>query len=306
VPSLVVLRALALGDLLTGLPALRALRRAHPDHRIVLAAPDWAGPIVRGAVDEVLPCTSPQQVAGRFPQPVDVAVNLHGRGPASHHALDGLRARRRVGVAGPPGWDGPDHDATLARHRHERELWCAVLAAHRIPADPTDLRLPPPPPTARVVVVHPGAAYGAKRWPAARFAAVARTVDRQVPVVVTGTAGELPLARRVGALAGLPVARVLAGRTDLPQLCALVGSAAAVVCGDTGVAHLASAYATPSVVLFGPVPADRWGPPPGPHVALERPLARRGDPFASTPDPALTAIGVDEVRAALRRVAGIG
>jgi len=87
---------------------------------------------------------------------------------------------------------------------------------------------------------------------------------------------------------------VLAGRTDLGHLAALVADARLVVAGDTGVAHLASAYATPSVLLFGPTPPSRWGPPPGPHTVLWHGTGV-GDPHAAEPDPALLRIGVDEV-----------
>ena len=80
-------------------------------------------------------------------------------------------------------------------------------------------------------------------------------------MVVTGSAAERPLATAVAVRAGLPPAAVLAGRTDLLGLAALVAGARLVVCGDTGLGHLATAYRTPSVLLFGPTPAEGWGPP---------------------------------------------
>ena len=97
---------------------------------------------------------------------------------------------------------------------------------------------------------------------------------------------------------------MLAGRTDLGRLAALVAYARLVVSGDTGVAHLATGYRTPSVVLFGPVPPARWGPPPGRprHRALW--AGGQGSPRwdGVGSHPTLAAIGVDEVLTAVDEV----
>ena len=305
-PRQLVLRALGLGDLLVAVPALRALRRHRPDLALVLAAPAVLTglALASGAVDEVLPTDDVAALRWPHPPPA-LAVNLHGRGPQSHHALDATSPAERIGFAS-PGWDGPDWIAVETAHPHERDRWCALLTRSGVPADPADLRLPAPAADGAgpVAVVHPGAAFGSKRWPANRFAAVAAALDATLPVVVTGSAAERPLARDVAARAGLPPERVLAGETDLDRLAAVVAGARLVVSGDTGIAHLASAYRTPSVVLFGPVPATRWGPPAdGPHVALSRDGARRGEPFADDPDPALLGVPVADVLAAARDVA---
>ncbi|UUO01038.1 hypothetical protein M4D79_20485 [Mycolicibacterium novocastrense] len=82
--TIVVLRALGLGDLLTGIPALRGLRRAHPDAHIVLAAPERYRDLVMlsGAVDELDPTPGLGRLRGRS-EPPALAVNLHGSGPES-------------------------------------------------------------------------------------------------------------------------------------------------------------------------------------------------------------------------------
>jgi ADP-heptose:LPS heptosyltransferase len=301
-PRALVLRALNLGDLLVAVPALRALRRALPEHHILLATPAPLGHLVTltGAVDALLPTTDPGGLQWAGPPP-DVAVNLHGSGPQSHAALDALGPLARIGLQA-PGWDGPRWDDIAARHPHERERWCAMLAHFDIPADPLDihLRVPDGMHTGRPaapVLVHPGTRYGSKRWPAGRFAAVAAALNRPLqPVLITGSAQERELACTVAGAAGLSDSRVLAGRTDLAQLCALVAGAALVVSGDTGIAHLAYAFGTPSVTIFGPVDPAQWGPPPGgPHAVLGDPAARRGDPFAEHPDPAILAVGPGDV-----------
>jgi ADP-heptose:LPS heptosyltransferase len=308
-PTALVLRALHLGDLLVAVPALRALRRALPRHRIVLATADSLAPLVplTGAVDELLPTPVPEMLTWTGPRP-DVAVNLHDTGPESHRVLDATSPARRIGYRA-PGWPGPRFDEIARCHLHERDRWCAVLGAHGVPADPADLRLPPPSNPAphlthAPVLVHPGAHHGAKRWPACRFAEVAAALHCPLsPVLITGTADERDLALAVARAAGLAGSRVLAGCTDLCELCALVAGAALVVSGDTGIAHLAAAFGTPSVTLYGPVGPERSGPPAdGPHAALGDAAARRGDPFAADPDPALLAVGVGDV---LRAAAGL-
>jgi ADP-heptose:LPS heptosyltransferase len=73
----------------------------------------------------------------------------------------------------------------------------------------------------------------------------------------------------------------------------LVATARLVICGDTGVAHVATAYRTPSVLLFGPVSPHLWGPLHGPHQVLWH--GGTGDTFAEEPDPGLLKITTEEV-----------
>jgi ADP-heptose:LPS heptosyltransferase len=295
---ILALRALKLGDLLVAVPALRAIRRFWPEQRLVLATSGWLRPIVGLArcADQLLPVggLEPLPAVARFP---DVAVNLHGAGPQSNQILDQLRPRRRIGHAG-HGWPGPAWPHGI----NERERWCRMLIAHGVPADPTDLYLDRPDaasPAPGAVVINPGAAYGSKRWPVARFAEVARRLAAAGHrIALTGTARELPLGQAVAAEAGLDGRTVLAGRTSLPELAAQIADASLVVSGDTGTAHLAYAYRTPSVTLFGPAPASEWGPPPGPHVALSADGLRRAEQFTDEPDPALLGVYPDAVLAA--------
>ena len=114
-------------------------------------------------------------------------------------------------------------------------------------------------------------------------------------------AAERALAVQGAAEAGLPVDAVLS--TGLGELAGLVAHARLLISGDTGIAHLATAYGTPSGVLFGPGDPAQWGPPAGgPHVALAHPAHRRGARCAAVASAARRAIGVDEVLAAAAAV----
>ncbi|MDQ0076456.1 glycosyltransferase family 9 protein [Arthrobacter oryzae] len=300
-PTLLVLRALKLGDLLVAVPALHALRRAFPGHRLVYAGPAWLEDVLSlvGGF-ELLPANGLDAPLAIAPGAVDIAVNFHGRGPESTSLLQAVGARRMIahgGAGGGPPW---------VEQMHERERWTSLLRWYGLAADPLDVQLDRPKvsiPLAAAAVVHVGAAYGSRLWPETRFAAIASALNEAGhEVVFTGSADERERALRVARRAGLPDTAVLAGSQPLSEFAALVAEAGVVVSADTGAAHLAAAYARPSVVLFGPAPPEQWGPPPGPHIVLTRPELRRGDVFAAEPDPALLGVGVQDVLTALREL----
>lgn len=291
-----MLRAIKLGDLLVAVPALRALRRAFPDHRISLATTAWLAPVV-----ELVPAVDVHLAQQGFDHPIgvpagvtDVAVNLHGAGAESEGLVAALDARRVIGHGGSdgPAWlDGPVN---------ERVRWVRLLQAHGIPGDPDDVAIDRPAEPAVVdgaAVVHVGAFHGARHWPVERFADVVRGLrERGHHVVLTGGSADVERARAVAELAGLAPEAVLAGVLDLQPFAAVVAAARLVVTVDTGAAHLASAYGIPSVVLFGPAPPESWGPPSsGPHVVLTDASVRRGDVFSEEPDPAILAVHADDV-----------
>jgi ADP-heptose:LPS heptosyltransferase len=269
----------------------------------MLATSGWLSPLVELAdcVNTVLPTHGLAPLPDRARRP-DAVVNLHGAGPQSNALLDALQPVLRIGHSG-HGWSGPEWVAD----QHERHRWCRMLDAHGISTDPEDFLLPRPGILSEApgaVVVHPGAAYGSKRWPVKRFAAVGRALLTDGhDVVITGSAGERNLAMQLAELIGLPRDYVLAGRTGLLALAVLVADATLVVSGDTGIAHLAYAMRTPSVTVFGPAPARHWGPPEtGPHRALSLDSARVGEQFAAHPDPALLGVNVSDVLDAAREV----
>jgi ADP-heptose:LPS heptosyltransferase len=270
----------------------------------VLATPAVLGPLVElaGVADRVHPVAGLDELGWTEEAP-QLAVNLHGRGPQSSRLLIAQQPERLVAFrCAEATVDGP----VWRFDEHEVARWCRLVRqALAFPADPADLGLVRPnldPPLDQAVVIHPGAAFPARRWPAERYAEVAAWAAGQgFPIAVTGSAAESELAHSVAAAAG-SAATVLAGKTSLLELAALVSRARLVVSGDTGVAHLATAYRTPSVVLFGPVAPQLWGPPAdGPHVALGH-GDRPGDPWGRTVDPALLAISADEVIDAVERL----
>lgn len=301
--DVLVLRALGLGDALAAVPALRSLRTVWPGRRIVLAGPAAIGWWLAGTgvIDEALDVADLGDTTAfhRLDRAPEVAVNLHGRGPQSHRLLHeagapttlAFRCAQAGHLAGPQGDDD----------EHEVDRWLRLTASVGGRGTPADLRLPAPGPRGDQVVIHPGAAHAARRWPAGRWAAVARVVTATGRrIVVTGGPGEVGLGREIADQ--VPV-ELLSGSQDVAALAHTIGTAALLLSADTGVAHLATSFATPSVTLFGPVSPALWGPriDPDLHVALwtgDPAELRPGDAHGASLDARLAALEVARVHEA--------
>jgi heptosyltransferase-2 len=116
--------------------------------------------------------------------------------------------------------------------------------------------------------INSGAEYGpAKRWPAERFAEVAKRVSEQLDCrwLLFGGPGDTAIAGQIEqALRGYNsdpdfVVNV-AGKTSLLELCELIRFCRVLLTNDTGPMHLATAVGTPLVAIFGSTSPELTGP----------------------------------------------
>ncbi len=104
----------------------------------------------------------------------------------------------------------------------------------------------------RLIALAPGAAHATKRWPTDSWIAlVGRLAAAGKDIVVVGGSADQELCAAV-ARAGGSAAAVAAGEFGLQGTGGLISRAEALISGDTGVMHMATALGTPVLALFGP------------------------------------------------------
>ena len=122
-----------------------------------------------------------------------------------------------------------------------------------------------------LIGVHPGAGAPVKLWRNEAWAQVADTLAQRygAKIILTGSAGELPLCRAVAEeMTTKPI--VAAGETSLGRLAAIMARCQSVLGVDSGPLHLAVAMGTPTVHLFGPADSRAFGPwgDPAHHIVV--------------------------------------
>jgi heptosyltransferase-1 len=143
------------------------------------------------------------------------------------------------------------------------------------------------------VLIHPGAGWGAKRWPSDRYGAVAKCLRKSgYKVMVNAGPGEEALANEVARLSD---GAAQSFGSSITELIAVTRRAALVIGGDSGPVHLASALERPVVGIFGPTDPARNGPFGGRFRVLRHPESRRDHTRHAAPEAGLLTITPDAV-----------
>jgi heptosyltransferase-3 len=253
-----VIRLRSLGDCVLTTPALALLKEARPDLMIGVVVEERFRALFEGnpGISQIL---TPTWQAVRKWRPA-LCVNLHG-GTRSQWITALSGARWRAGFA--------NHNTTLAyniripraqkilgvrRTVHTAEHMASAFFALGVPLQDVpraQLFAGNSPVAGRYAVIHPFASAPEKQWRAERFCEVARYLSlwNIKPVFLAGPKDQ------VAAFREHQIAQA-----SLSEAKALLSKAAVFIGNDSGPAHMAAAFGTPSVVLFGASNHSIWGP----------------------------------------------
>lgn len=291
--SIVVLRALQLGDLLCAVPAFRSLRTAFPKAHIALIGLPWSHAFIdRFAqyLDEfiefpgypglherpVAVAAIPDFLAAMQRRRFDLALQLHGSGRYTNQLITLLGATMTAGF-GQAGDHCPDERLFMSYPDHlpEAERHLALLRHLGIPAYDHRLEFPLTPRDAAsfeglqsvyglqagsYICLHPGGRGPARRWAPHLYSSVAdQLVKKGYRIVITGTEEERPIAQMV--MAHMREKAIdLVGHTNLGTLGVLLDRAAMLISNDTGVSHVAAGLQVPSIIVCVGSDPLRWSP----------------------------------------------
>ena len=290
VEKVLIVRLSSIGDVIHGLPVVRALKDAVPGIRIdwIVEKPSaallesdadidrvWVLKRGTGSAGEII-----RQLRAVRKQQYDVSIDVQGLLKSALVArISG--ASRVVGFSRPTAREGSHlfYDIKVCGERPlhvvEKNLRL-VYDGLRIDlpkfrwgvftGDEPDQKLKRwidetcPDKRKPVVLLNPGGTRPNKMWEGGHFAQLARLLAQDGAwVVVAWGPGEQGIAGKIVEVANCDGV-VSAPSTNLRELASLIKQVNCVVSGDSAPLHLASAVGTPAVALFGSTDAARNGP----------------------------------------------
>jgi len=287
VRRVLVIRLRSIGDTVLSTPSLFALKRFLPHAQIDILVEDWVAPLLANHpyIDNVIELErgsvmARMNVARKLrAKRYDVVYNLHG-GTTATLLTRATGARHRVGfrtyqyaklhtdlVPSPLllwgqqkthsveqqlallGWTGvPVSDRPRTRLGIAPEATGNVIE-HLKQAGLAD---------SKIALIHPAAAFATKRWATENFARVAEYVaERGYAPVAIAAPNEAQIIEDLLREASV---NILDLNLSLPEVTVLAARSQLFVGNDSGIAHIAAAVGTPSVVIFGSSNIAHWRP----------------------------------------------
>jgi len=302
--DLLVVRNDRLGDAVLALPAVSLLRNAYPDRRIYFWASPQVAPLIRcvEGIDHVIEGNDrgePDVTRELSSLEIQAAFCLRS---SFRNALTLWRAHIPLRIGTSRRLYSPLFTTRLniprrRTDRHEADLNLDMLSALGIRGEARFPAVIPPVSAAErigrlfseagrsveqpYVVIHPGSGGSSQNWNAGCYRQLAEKLagSRSFNIVVTGSQDEFDTCRTVAGDDHLN----FCGKTDLPELAALLMKAGLLVTNSTGPLHLGVAAGVTSVGIYPPL-ADclpgRWGPYHHPDWAImpDLPVCRRCSP----------------------------
>jgi heptosyltransferase-1/heptosyltransferase-2 len=290
--KVLIIKPSSLGDVVTALPVLRALRRGFPRAHLSWLVSTSCSPLLAGDadLDEIVPFDRRRlgqawRSAGAAGALAGLVKTLRRGGYDWVIDLQGLfRSGFFARVAGSPvragfanaregAWMFYTHRLTpRAEHAVDRNI--ALAAMLGLDARRQDMTLSVRPEGRAFaesfrashavagepyVVLVPPTRWATKLYPARHWRSVAARLSGRAPVAIVGTPADAEMCSQVASDCGRRVID-LAGQTTIAQMVGLIAGASCVVCSDSAAQHIAQAVGTDVVVLIGPTRPERTGP----------------------------------------------
>ena len=287
VRKVLLIRLRSIGDTVLATPTVLALKRFLPAVQIDVLLEDWVAPVLEGhgLINRIIRLERASfaarlQVARELRREhYDVVYNLHG-GTTATLLTRATGAPHRVGYAAYQYAKLHNHQSPSPlllwgqqkTHSVEQQLalvgWTGVPVSDR---PPTQLAIAPQADAAvdehlnavgllgkKFALVHPAAAFATKQWATENFARVVEFLgDKGIPAVAIAGPHERAV---LEALTAESAVKVTSFDLSLPEVTALAKRAQIFVGNDSGIAHIAAAVSTPSVVVFGSSNTAHWRP----------------------------------------------
>ena len=275
---ILLIRLDRLGDMVLSTPFFASLKAAYPRAEISLLARPFAAQLIKpeNGVDRIVVCAGGWAEAAQLArlQTPDLAVDMHYDhilGPALACAWSGAKWRAGFAIAGREAFFNLHAPVGKPRHfldemadllrtlRAEPTVTKPFLAAPH-PCEAVDElnRSSPKDSSARLCVIHPGGYYPEQRWPAERFVALARRLQRKFGTAIV-VLGGLTESRLIESIARACDAKTFAS-ADAGQTAALLARADLFIGNNSGPLHMACALGVASVSTMGPTDPRRFWP----------------------------------------------